>query len=118
MDIRALCVYSVTQLCSTLCDPMECSPPDSCPWDSPGKNTEVGCHDLLQGIFPAQGLNQHHLHWQVDSLPLCHLGNPGMWIFLLYFGLSYTTTLFCCSHCSSFGHWGLSWLASESHMHP
>ena len=82
-----------------------------CPWDSPGKNTGVGCHDLLQGIFPAQGLNQHHLHWQVDSLPLCHLGNPGLWIFILYFGLLYNTTLFCCSHCSSFGHWGLSWLA-------
>ena len=26
-----------------------------CPWDSPGKNTGVGCHALLQGIFPAQG---------------------------------------------------------------
>ena len=28
-----------------------------CPWDSPGKNTQVGCHALLQGIFPTQGLN-------------------------------------------------------------
>ena len=28
-----------------------------CPWDSPGKNTEVACHALLQGIFPTQGLN-------------------------------------------------------------
>ena len=28
-----------------------------CPWDSPGKNTGVGCHFLLQGIFPTQGLN-------------------------------------------------------------
>ena len=27
------------------------------PWDSPGKNTGVGCHALLQGIFPTQGLN-------------------------------------------------------------
>jgi len=26
-----------------------------CPWDSPGKNTGVGCHALLQGIFPTQG---------------------------------------------------------------
>ena len=23
-----------------------------CPWDSPGKNTKVGCHFFLQGIFP------------------------------------------------------------------
>ena len=30
-----------------------------CPWDYPGKNTGVGCHFLLQGIFPTQGLNPH-----------------------------------------------------------
>ena len=29
----------------------------TCPWDSPGKNTGVGCHALLQGIFPTQGSN-------------------------------------------------------------
>ena len=45
-----------------------------CPWDSPGKNTGVGCHFLLQGIFPTQGWNPGLLHWQVDSLPLHHLG--------------------------------------------
>ena len=28
-----------------------------CPWDSPGKNTEVGCHFLLQGISLTQRLN-------------------------------------------------------------
>ena len=32
-----------------------------CPWDYPDKNTEVGCHDLLQGIFPAQGSNSRLL---------------------------------------------------------
>ena len=47
-----------------------------CPWDFPGKNTGVGCHFLLQGIFPLYGLNPHLLHWQVGSLPLSHLGNP------------------------------------------
>ena len=46
-----------------------------CPWNSPGKTTGVGCHSLLQGIFPTQGLNLHLLHWQVDSLPLSHQGN-------------------------------------------
>ena len=35
--------------------------------DSPGKNTGVGCHFLLQGIFLTQGLNPHLLHWQADS---------------------------------------------------
>ena len=34
----------------------------------PGKNTEVGCHFILQGIFLTQGLNPQFLHWQVDSL--------------------------------------------------
>ena len=37
------------QLCPTLCDPIDGSPPGTpCPWDSPGKNTGVGCHFLLQ----------------------------------------------------------------------
>ena len=44
-----------------------------CPWDFPGKNTEVGCHFLLHGIFLTQESNPylfHLLHWQVGSLPL------------------------------------------------
>ena len=48
-----------------------------CLWDSPGKNTAVGCHFLLQGIFLTQGLNLQVLHWQIDSLPLSHLGSRG-----------------------------------------
>ena len=50
-----------------------------CPWDFPGKNTGVGCHFLLQGIFPTQGSNSgllYLLHWQVDSLPLTPPGKP------------------------------------------
>ena len=47
-----------------------------CPWDSPGKNTGVDCHSLLQRIFPTQGSNPHLLHWQGDSLLLCHVGSP------------------------------------------
>ena len=46
-----------------------------CPWDFPGKNTGVGCHFLLQGIFLTQQLNPCLLHWQEDSLPLSHVGN-------------------------------------------
>ena len=44
-----------------------------CPWDSPAKNSGVGCRALLQGTFPTQGLNPHLFclpHWQADSLPL------------------------------------------------
>ena len=43
-----------------------------CPWDSPGKNTEMGSHSLLQGIFTTQGSNLHLfrlLRQQADSLP-------------------------------------------------
>ena len=50
-----------------------------CPWDSPGKNTGVGGHALLQGIFLTQGSNLHLLcllHWQVGSLPLELPGMP------------------------------------------
>ena len=39
----------------------------------------MGCYFLLQRIFPTHGLNLHLLwllHWQVDSLPLSHLGSP------------------------------------------
>ena len=50
-----------------------------CPWDSPGKNTGVGCHALLQGIFLTQGSNPHLLcllFWQAGSLPLAPPGKP------------------------------------------
>ena len=47
------------------------------PWDFPGKNTGVGCHFLLHGIFPTQASYPcllSLLQWQADSLPLSHLG--------------------------------------------
>ena len=47
-----------------------------CPWDSPGKNTGVGCHFLLQGTFPTQGSNPWLLLCQADSLPLSRQGSP------------------------------------------
>ena len=53
----------VAQLCPTLRNPMDCSPlVSSVHGDSPGKNIGVGCHALLQGIFPTQGLNPGLLH--------------------------------------------------------
>ena len=58
-----VCVHvKLLQSCLTLCNAMVCSPPRLLyPWDSPGKNTGVGCHALLQGIFPTQGLTLHLL---------------------------------------------------------
>jgi len=53
------------QSCPTLCDPVDCSlPGSSVHGDSPGKNTGVGCHALLQGIFPTQGSNPGLLHYR------------------------------------------------------
>ena len=71
------CCCLVDKSCLTLCDSMDCSPARHlCPWDFLGKSTGVGGHLLLQGIFPAQGLNWSLLHWQVGCLPWSHEGNP------------------------------------------
>ena len=45
------------------------------PWDSPGKNSGVSCHSLLQGIFPTQGSNLGLLHCR-QTLPLESPGKP------------------------------------------
>ena len=64
------------QWCLTLCyGPL--STKLLCPWDFPGKNTGVGCHALLQGIFPTQGSNLCLLHYRQILYPLSHLGSPG-----------------------------------------
>ena len=58
---------SVSQSCPTL-QPRGLGPTRLlCPWHFPGKNTGVGCHFLLQGVFLTQGSNLHLLHWQLDS---------------------------------------------------
>ena len=59
---------------------MDYSLPGSfCQCDFSGKNTGVGCHVLLQGISPTQGLNRCLLcllHWKVHSLSLVQPGSP------------------------------------------
>jgi hypothetical protein len=53
------------QSCPTLCNPMDSSLScSSAHGDSLGKNTGVGCHALLQGIFQTQVWNLRLLHWQ------------------------------------------------------
>ena len=59
-------------------DVMDCSPPGSSVHDFPGKNTEMGCHFLLQGIFLTQGSNLHLLAGEFlitepPEKPKCHL---------------------------------------------
>ena len=67
----------VTQSRLNLCDPIDCSPAgSSVRGDSPGKNTGVGCHALLQGIFPIQGSNPGLPHYRQILHCLSHQGNP------------------------------------------
>ena len=47
-----------------------------CPWDFLGKNTRVGCHFLLQGIFPTQELNLGLLHCRQILYQLSYKGSP------------------------------------------
>ena len=71
---------SVTQSCSTLCNPMDCSPPGS------------SVHGILQtrilrvrlpcpslGDLPDPGIEPVSPAWQADSLPPSHLGSPSSW---------------------------------------
>ena len=69
----------VTQRCPTLDDPMDCSLPAPCPWNSPGKNTGVGCHSLLHGTFPTQGLNMGPLHRRQILHQVSHRGSLCTW---------------------------------------
>ena len=67
--------YLVTKSCLTLFQHHGLQPTRLlCPWDFPGKNTGLGCHFLLPGIFQTQRSNPHFLCWQADSLPLSHQG--------------------------------------------
>ena len=85
-----------------------------CPWDSPGENTGVGCHALLQGILPTQGSKPGLPHCRWILYQLSHKGSPQ--ILLLYkrkkkkkkifpfletiflFGLLASNTVFCVFH--------------------
>ena len=54
---------SASQSCRTLCNPRYYIARQApLAWDPPGKNTGVGCHSLLQGIFPTQASNLDLLH--------------------------------------------------------
>ena len=67
----------VAQLCPALCDPMDCSSPgSSVHGDSPGKNTGVGFHALVQGIFPTEEWNSGLLHCRWILYHLSHKESP------------------------------------------
>ena len=73
MHVLHVCVQSL-QSCPNLLRP----PGSAVHGNFQARILELGCHFLLQGIFPTQGSNPpllQLLHWQVDSLPLGHLGS-------------------------------------------
>ena len=88
-----LCMLSIVCLhdCLALfCHPVDCSlPGSSVHGDSQGKNTGVGCHALLQGIFPTQGLNPCLLHcrWSLPSEPPGKPKNTGVGSLSLLHGI-------------------------------
>ena len=70
------CVLSCSLMANSLQN-MDCNLPDfSICGIFQARNTGVGCHFLLHGIFVTQGFKLHPLHWQADSLTLSHLGRP------------------------------------------
>ena len=66
--------------------PVDCSPPGpSVHGDFPGKSTGVGCHALLQGIFPTWWSNLGLLHCRCILYRLSHQGSPSSWYLLAGF---------------------------------
>ena len=75
--VGCVCVCVRAQSCTTLCNPMDCSPARLlCPWDSTGENTGVGSHALLHRIFPTHGLNPCLLHCRLILYSLSRKGSP------------------------------------------
>ena len=74
-----VCVCALTQSSPTICSPIDRSPPGSSVQEFSRKDARVGCHFLLHGIFPTQGLNPHLLcllHWRGILYQLSHWGSP------------------------------------------
>ena len=97
-----VCVLSRFSHVLAFCNTMDCSlPVSSLHGDSPGKNTGVDCHALLQGILPTQRSNPHLLrllHWQGSSLPLVMPGKPP---FLAYSSFNLLANPISQCHCQT-----------------
>ena len=80
-----MCVCVCAQSCPTLCDPRDCSSPGSSVHEiSQARILEWVVISFSRGISLTQGSHSSllcFLHWQADSLPLCHLGIPHTYIY-------------------------------------
>ena len=72
----SLCTLSWLQSCLILCDPMDCSLPGSSVHGILQARILVGCHVLLQAIFPTQGSNPRLPHFWWILYRLSHQGSP------------------------------------------
>ena len=100
------------QSCPILCACMDCSlPGSSVQWDSPGENTGVSCHALLQGIFPTQGLNSGLLQCRWILYWLSHQGNLGKPLFLGYLFTNICGD--CCSVAKSCHSFATPWTIAQ-----
>ena len=77
-DLARICCCCLVLGCIWLfCDSMDCSPLGSSgSWDSPGRNTGVGCHFIHQGNLPNPGIEPASHALQTDSLPWSYQGGP------------------------------------------
>ena len=76
-DLGPLCYPVLSHSDMPFCYPMDHSTPlTSVCEDSPGKNTGVGCHALLQGIFPTHRSNPGLSHCRWTLYHLSHQGSP------------------------------------------
>ena len=71
-----------------------------CLWDSPGKNTGMGCPALLQGIFLTQGLNPCLLHCRWILNVLRHWGSPKYIVYSWDIVFVLTSNSICLKLCS------------------
>ena len=77
LNVSKGCAVLSRSVMSDSCDPRDCSPPgSSIHGASPGKNTGVGCHALLQEIFLTQGSNSGLPHCSQILYHLSHQGSP------------------------------------------
>ena len=84
-QLHATVLCLITQLCPILCYRMDCTlPGSSVQWDSSGNNTGMGCHALLQGIFPTQGSNPGLPHCRKILYHLSHQGSLRIQEWLAY----------------------------------
>ena len=82
-DFCLMCVCAVPSVVSKSLQPARLL----CPWNSPGKNTGVGCCALLQGVFLTRDWTQVSCFFCIGRqvlYPLCHLGSPSCYILLLF----------------------------------